>query len=118
VKDTLLLTLGSKLEHNDFTGVEIQPSARIRWDMNETNMMWGAVSKAVRTPTIAETSTAYTAGILPPMPPGVPFPTAILINGSEAYDSETVWAYEMGYRTRPKDWLSVGRQFESGLRYQ
>ncbi len=31
VQDRLRLTLGTKLEHNDYTGVEVQPSGRLLW---------------------------------------------------------------------------------------
>ncbi|WP_269719594.1 TonB-dependent receptor plug domain-containing protein [Desulforapulum autotrophicum] len=46
----LHLTLGSKFEHNDYSGFEIQPSARVMWSMNPSHKFWGAVSRAVRTP--------------------------------------------------------------------
>src|SRR5207237_7007236 len=31
VRDRLKLTLGTKLEHNDFTGFELEPGARLLW---------------------------------------------------------------------------------------
>ena len=44
--DTLFLVVGSKIEHNDFTGYEIQPNVRVRWPSIAVTM-WGAVSRAV-----------------------------------------------------------------------
>src|SRR5690606_15787277 len=47
IEDRLTLTVGTKLEVNDFTGFEYQPSARIAWMFNENQTVWGAVSRAV-----------------------------------------------------------------------
>lgn len=44
------LSLGSKFEHNDFTGFEFQPSLRYAWIQPSGGTLWAAVSRAVRTP--------------------------------------------------------------------
>ena len=44
------LTLGSKFEHNDFSGFEVQPSIRLGWQLHERLFTWGAISRAVRSP--------------------------------------------------------------------
>ena len=49
VEYRLKLTLGSKFENNDYTGFEFQPSGRIAWT-NGRNVVWSAISRAVRTP--------------------------------------------------------------------
>ena len=49
VPDAFKLTLGSKFELNDYTGFEVQPSIRGAWT-GERQVIWGAVSRAVRTP--------------------------------------------------------------------
>src|SRR5205807_1846799 len=46
------LTLGSKLEHNDFTGLEVEPNARILWNITPNQSVWTAVSRAARTPAL------------------------------------------------------------------
>ena len=48
--DELALTVGTKIEHNDYTGAEVQPNVRLRWDVTSQQMLWGAVSRAVRAP--------------------------------------------------------------------
>jgi iron complex outermembrane receptor protein len=50
VDDRLWLTLGSKFEHNDYTGFELQPSARLGWTLDARNKLWASISRAVRTP--------------------------------------------------------------------
>ena len=46
----LSLTVGSKIEHNDYTGFEVEPNARLSWMLDSSQALWGAVSRAVRTP--------------------------------------------------------------------
>ncbi|MGY8825097.1 MAG: hypothetical protein ACKVJG_14375 [Candidatus Latescibacterota bacterium] len=40
------MTLGSKIEHNDFIGFEIQPNARLLWRLQERQSVWLAASRA------------------------------------------------------------------------
>jgi len=82
------LTLGSKLEHNDYTGFEIQPSARISWRMTELDTLWSAVSRAVRTPSRIDRE--FFAPRTPPF----------ILAGGAGFDSEELIAYELGYRTQ------------------
>jgi len=94
VPEKLRLTLGSKFEHNDFSGFEIEPSARLLWTITKRQTAWVAVSRAVRTPTQLETDLTIVA------------PGASLI-GNKDFDSEVELAYEAGYRIQPVDWLAV-----------
>ena len=50
LRENLSLTVGSKLEHNDYTGFEYEPDARLSWTFDSSQALWGAVSRAVRTP--------------------------------------------------------------------
>jgi len=54
IEDRFKITLGSKLEHNDYTGIEVQPSVRALWTPSDRQSLWAAVSRAVRTPSPAE----------------------------------------------------------------
>lgn len=98
VPDRLTVTLGTKLEHNDFTGLEVQPNLRAVFKPAENQTLWGAISRAVRTP--SEVGGMSLGGIVA----GQPFPgpggtnyLPVLV-GNEAVKSETLWAYELGYR--------------------
>ncbi len=93
VPDTLFLTVGTKLEHNDFTGVEYQPNARLSWLAGPGHTLWAALSRAVRTPSRGEHDVQLR--VLPSGPPsGVPW----VLQGNRDFDSERLWAYELGYR--------------------
>jgi iron complex outermembrane receptor protein len=90
------LTVGSKLEHNDYTGFEFEPSARLQWNLQSTQLLWGAISRAVRTPSRYDRDLLVPSGLINPPPP-FQFPPTYL-RGSPDFVSETLLAYEVGYR--------------------
>jgi iron complex outermembrane recepter protein len=90
------LTLGSKLEHNDYTGYEVEPSARIQWNVEPTELLWAAVSRAVRTPSRYDRDLEVPSGLVD-APPPYQFPTTYL-RGNPDFDSEILIAYEAGFR--------------------
>ena len=98
--EELWLTLGTKWEHNEFTGNEIQPSGRLMWQPTETQSIWTSVSRAVRTPSVIERT--GNVKIFPVTTP-LPFPLFISLKGSSQFESEEVIAYEAGYRWYPQD---------------
>jgi len=91
VPEQVRLTLGSKFEHNDYTGFEVQPNARLLWTPSDQHSLWGAVSRAVRTPARLESEGQILAQVLPG-------PTSVYIFGNPSMQSETLIAYEAGYR--------------------
>ena len=95
VPDRLKLTLGSKFEHNDFSGGEVQPSARLLWTPHAQHTVWAAVSRAVRTPFRSDQDIRFdvaTSGA-----------GAVFVNdiGNPGFKSEELLAYELGYRIQP-----------------
>lgn len=104
IQDELLLTLGSKFEHNDYTGFEWQPSARLTWLADKNNTFWAAVTRAVRNPSRATHDMEIAV---------VATPISATSNGlirqiaDQATDSEDVLVYEAGYRTRPHEDVSL-----------
>jgi len=87
------LTLGTKVEHNEFTGLEFQPNVRFSWVPNDQQMVWAAISRAVRTPSRVEEQGVLATGVLPTLPP-----TLLLLNGNPNLEAEELVAYEAGYR--------------------
>lgn len=98
IDDKLWLTIGSKFEHNDYSGFEGQPSARIMWAPHTQHRLWAGVSRAVRTPSRAEQNLTALTRIEPPQQ-NLPFPIAVFTQGSPNFRSEEVISYEAGYRT-------------------
>ncbi len=93
VPDEWFFTLGSKFEHNDYSGFEIQPNARLQWHINEDRMTWASVARAVRVPSQLEHDLTIDLLAIPGLPA---FDTILL--PSTAFDSEELIAYELGYR--------------------
>lgn len=88
--ETWFLTLGSKFEHNEFSGNEVQPNVRLQWQANSHQTLWTSVSRAVRTPTPIEedlTSTIATAENL-----------RFAFVPNDNFKTEELIAYELGYR--------------------
>ena len=91
IADKLYLTIGSKFEHNEFTGQEYQPSAKLALYPAHNQTAWASISRAVRTPTRGDD------GIVINNPAtGTP-----LQSGNRQYGAERVIAYEVGYRIKP-----------------
>lgn len=98
--ENLFLTLGSKIEHNDYTGFEFEPHGNLKWNISANHMLWGAVSRAVRMPSRIDRHVR------------LPTPNLSFIGidniliGGDSFDSETVIAFELGYRTQLASRLS------------
>jgi iron complex outermembrane receptor protein len=80
------LTLGLKLDHNDYTGAEWLPSVRFAWKAGENRLLWAALSRAVRTPSRIDREF-----FLPATPP-------FLIDGGPNFVSEVADVAELGLR--------------------
>ena len=104
IPEVLRLTIGSKFEDNEYTNMEIQPSARLLWTINERNTLWASVSRAVRSPSRLDISGAFTSFIVP-LPPPAP-PQVLRAYGNDDFKSEKLLAYELGYRFHPRENLS------------
>ncbi len=95
------LTAGAKLEHEDASGVSVQPSLRLLYTPDEHQTWWTSLSRAVRTPSQAEQDVTVLQAYVPGLPN-----QAIVLQGDPALDAETLDAVELGYRVRPSE--SVG----------
>jgi iron complex outermembrane receptor protein len=104
VPDRLFAMVGSKLDHNTYTDFEVQPSARLWWTPDDRNTLWAAVSRPVRHPTRLERAGIVTLGIAEAQP-GVFVPLEVRRNPD--LESERLIAYEVGYRTRLTDDVTV-----------
>jgi iron complex outermembrane recepter protein len=98
----LRLTLGTKLELNEATGFEYQPSARLLWAPNPTHSVWASVGRAVRVPDRIEEDSTHHPLVIPGNPPRV-----LTITGNADLLSEEVYAFELGYRFKRGDAFSL-----------
>jgi iron complex outermembrane receptor protein len=96
VRDKLMLTAGTKLEHNSFSGFDYQPSVRLLWAPTEHHSFWTAVTRAVRTPSRIDDDVLF--DIFVENTPTVPVYFEIL--GNPQQKAEQLIGYEAGYRTQ------------------
>lgn len=101
--ERVYLTLGTKLEHNSFTGFEIQPTAKLLWSPGRRHAVWASVSRAVRTPSRGERY-ARLSLYSQPGPGGLAILASVF--GNPELPSETLLANEVGYRFQPVEHLS------------
>ncbi len=86
VTNRLHVALGTKIEHNDYSGFEIQPSGRVSWTPSPSGTLWAAVSRALRTPSRIDRELFF--------PGQAPY----FLAGGPDFHSEEELAYEVGYR--------------------
>lgn len=104
VSPDLKLTLGLKAEDNSYSGLDWLPNVRLAWTPVQNHMLWGAVSRAVRTPSRIDRELEAPGFLIP----------------SPDFASEVLTAYELGYRAQltPRASLSVSAYYNvyDGLR--
>jgi iron complex outermembrane receptor protein len=100
VPETWFLTLGAKLEYNIYTGAEAQPNVRLQWRPDERSTLWSAVSRAVRTPSRLDRDLVINQRVVG----GVPL---VVATGDPRFESESLIAYEAGYRRQWTEGLTV-----------
>jgi iron complex outermembrane receptor protein len=94
--DRVHLSLGARVEHNDYIGFDFQPSARMVWTPDSRNSVWAAVSHADRTPARSDTNFRVNFEALPG-PGGLPIVVSLF--GNPDQKNEQLTAFEAGYRT-------------------
>jgi iron complex outermembrane receptor protein len=94
LNDRLDLTVGLKLEHNEYTGTESLPTVRLAWKPTDERLLWTAVSRAVRAPARFDRDVFF---------PGTP---PFLVVGGPNFQSEVARVLEAGYRATPSARLS------------
>ena len=86
LREDLRLTIGARAEHNDYTGTEFLPTARLAWKWAPKELLWMSASRAVRAPSRLDRDT-----FVPGQPP-------FLLRGGPEFSAETAISYELGYR--------------------
>jgi iron complex outermembrane receptor protein len=84
ITPSLKLSVGLKVEHNTYTGLEYMPDARLSWQVTPQTMLWAGVSRAARTPSRFDRDLNNTG----------------ILAGGPNFQSETLIAYEAGYRAQ------------------
>jgi iron complex outermembrane receptor protein len=94
---TLRLTIGSKFEHNSYTGFEFEPTVRLAWAATPKSTLWASANRAIAQPAQYETSIAAIVGTV-----GFDNNTTALIGmyGNPSLHAEEFRDFEFGYRNQ------------------
>lgn len=103
-EDRFFITLGSKFEHNDYSGNEVQPNARFSWTPDSDQIYWASISKAVRIPSRLDRDLQLN---VPLQDPSNASPIYVTVNGNKEFDSEELIAHETGWRSQIHESLSI-----------
>jgi iron complex outermembrane receptor protein len=83
------LTLGAKLQQNNYSGFDVLPSGRLLWSPSDRQSLWGGITRSVTTPSDLEEKFLL-QGITPTL--------VVQVIGNRQFKSENVLGYELGYR--------------------
>jgi iron complex outermembrane receptor protein len=87
--------LGFKLEDDPYSGVTALPSARLSWKVADDLLFWGAVSRAIRSPTPFDRDVRERLGAI------------VALDGDSAFAPEKLVAYELGARAQLDDRATI-----------
>lgn len=115
LQEQLSLIIGSKFEHHDFTGWELQPSLGLTWRIQDHTTLWGSIARAVRTPSRYEHDSYFERPGYPEDAPifNIPddVPLQVVGRGGKGLASEQLQAYELGLRHQFNPSLSLDSAF-------
>ncbi len=101
--DALSLTIGSKFEHNDFTGFEFEPSAQLVWTPPGRQTLWVSAAQAIREPSSTDDGLQNDAAIIPLGPSFA----VVRILGNPEMKAEQLREFEAGYRVQTNKHVSL-----------
>jgi iron complex outermembrane receptor protein len=97
LSDSLWFTIGAKLEHNAYTGVQVEPSVRLAWSApGSQQTIWAAASKAIRQPSRVDTAIQTDLMTVPITADSI---QVVRLFGNPKIKDEELRDYELGYRT-------------------
>jgi iron complex outermembrane receptor protein len=101
---TLPLTLGSKFEHNNYTGFEIEPSAQLVWEPTARHTVWASAAKAIRQPSNIDSGLQTISAV---QRLGQGLYGLVTVSGNPTTKAEQLRDFETGYRAQISRRLSL-----------
>jgi iron complex outermembrane recepter protein len=89
----LFLNIGTKLESNTFVSFANQPSAKLAWHIDQANMLWASVARALRIPSLGTRDLSLQVLATPG--------GYISQIGNNYFKPEELIAYEVGFKSTP-----------------
>ena len=97
VTSSLSLTLGSKFEHNAYTGFEFEPGAQLVWNIFRRNALWASAARAIRQPSRRDYGIDADLAVIPLNYNNY---GVLELRGNPQTISEQLKDFELGYRTQ------------------
>lgn len=94
ISEATALTLNARIEDNEYSDVDVQPSLRLRHSPDDKTTLWAAASRALRLPNRLDTD------VLVPIPD-------FGVQGNPDFEPEEAWTYELGLRRAVNSSLSL-----------
>jgi len=101
---SLSLTLGTKVEHNSYTGLEYEPSAQLVWSLTDRQTLWASASRAIRQPARADFNIRADVALIPLDGGGFGI---VELTGTPDRKAERLYDFEVGYRAQVNPRLSL-----------
>jgi iron complex outermembrane receptor protein len=102
---SLSLTVGTKLEHNSYIGLEYEPSAQLVWNLTDRQALWASVSRAIRQPARADSDIRVDVALIPlDQGGGIGI---VELTGNPSRKAEQLYDFEIGYRAQVTPRLSL-----------
>lgn len=98
------LVVGSRLEHNSYTGFEFEPGAQLVWTPTERQSVWASAARAIRQPARADTGIRIDLAIVPLNNGGFGVKE---VTADPNRKAEELIAYQFGYRAEISKKLSL-----------
>jgi iron complex outermembrane receptor protein len=95
--NAVFLTVGTKVERNDYTGVAFEPGVQLVWSINAKHSLWGSAARSIREPNSIEHSVQLPIGVVPVPGAGN---ALLVLEGNPSLQAERLTDYEVGYRTQ------------------
>ena len=92
VPDRVSVTLGTKVEDNNYSGVGLEPSASVLWNPTPHQTVWGSVGRALRIPGRLDRDVTI-LGVVSKAPPII-----LEIRGNPRFKPEVLISWQAGYR--------------------
>jgi iron complex outermembrane receptor protein len=102
--ESVRITIGTKFEHNAFTGFQVNPSAQFVWTPTSHQTVWLSAAQANQQPSPQNTDIRFDAAIVPLG--GSNF-GLVQYRGSSQVQDERLRDYEVGYRSQVSKGLSL-----------
>ncbi len=110
VQDEMRLTgslsfiLGSKFEHNPYTGFEYEPSAQLVWQPSRRQTLWASAARAIRQPSRKDYGMTLQFSVFPVGENGFGVNE---LRGQTNIKNEELRDFELGYRVQVRKALSL-----------